>query len=238
MRRAAAPLARLCRSQTPLARSSLPHLSLHRHPQVPPPATRTLHMSAQAQDSSATTPPPVGNLLAKASYDEGREGALNWARDNGYSDDGLVELPVQWGEMDANGHVNNAVYFRWLETGRLQWLWGLGERLGPDVAKDLRGAGKGKGPILARINFDYWKPTFYPDNILVAHKVTQLSDKKNVLQAEIYSYAQQAVVGKSDAIVVSYDYDAGKSCAWPTPMLELLVERGAERIGSKPKIKL
>lgn len=112
------------------------------------------------------------------------------------------------------------------------------------------------------------KPTFYPDNILVAHKVTQLSDKKNVLQAEIYSYAcvthgllgrlrrlgekgflltmqellrarrQQAVVGKSDAIVVSYDYDAGKSCAWPTPMLELLVERGAERIESKPKTKL
>ncbi|GJN92261.1 hypothetical protein Rhopal_005291-T1 [Rhodotorula paludigena] len=186
-------------------------------------------MSAQTQDSSSKTPPPIGNLLAKAPYDEGREVALKWARDNGYSDDGLVELPVQWGEM---------VYFRWLETGRLQWLWGMGERLGPDVAKDLRGAGKGKGPILARINFDYWKPTFYPDNILVAHKVTQLSDKKNVLQAEIYSYAQQAVVGKSDAIVVSYDYDAGKSCAWPTPMLELLVERGAERIESKPKTKL
>lgn len=54
------------------------------------------------------------------------------------------------------GLLSNAVYFRWLETGRLQWLWGMGERLGPDVAKDLRGAGKGKGPILARITFDYW----------------------------------------------------------------------------------
>lgn len=58
-------------------------------------------MSAPAQDSSSKTPPPIGNLLAKASYDEGREVALKWARENGYSDEGLVELPVQWGEMGA-----------------------------------------------------------------------------------------------------------------------------------------
>ncbi len=29
-----------------------------------------------------------------------------------------VELPVQWGDMDAFGHVNNAVYLRWFESRR------------------------------------------------------------------------------------------------------------------------
>jgi len=31
---------------------------------------------------------------------------------------------------------------------------------------------------------------------------------------------------------VSYDYDNGRSCAWPTSLVELVVERGAERLES------
>ena len=37
-----------------------------------------------------------------------------------------VELPVQWGEMDDFGHVNNAVFLRWFESARIayfQHLW-------------------------------------------------------------------------------------------------------------------
>jgi acyl-CoA thioester hydrolase len=30
-----------------------------------------------------------------------------------------LELPVLWGDMDALGHVNNAVYARWLEQARI-----------------------------------------------------------------------------------------------------------------------
>lgn len=31
-----------------------------------------------------------------------------------------VMLPVQWGDMDAFGHVNNVQYFRYLESSRIQ----------------------------------------------------------------------------------------------------------------------
>lgn len=31
-------------------------------------------------------------------------------------------LPVQWGEQDAFGHVNNVTYFRWLESARIDLL--------------------------------------------------------------------------------------------------------------------
>lgn len=51
---------------------------------------------------------------------------------------------------------SNAVYFRWLETGRLNFMRTLGSHLSnPQAAKDLSGSGKGKGVILARITFDY-----------------------------------------------------------------------------------
>ena len=34
----------------------------------------------------------------------------------------IVEIPVQWGELDAYGHVNNTVFFRWFESARIHIL--------------------------------------------------------------------------------------------------------------------
>lgn len=30
--------------------------------------------------------------------------------------------PIRWGDMDAQGHVNNTVYFRYMEQARIEWL--------------------------------------------------------------------------------------------------------------------
>ena len=35
-------------------------------------------------------------------------------------------IPVRWGDMDALGHVNNAVYFRYIEQARVNWLDSFG----------------------------------------------------------------------------------------------------------------
>ena len=35
-------------------------------------------------------------------------------------------IPIRWGDMDAMGHVNNAVYFRYMETARIDWFRGIG----------------------------------------------------------------------------------------------------------------
>lgn len=42
-----------------------------------------------------------------------------------------MTIPVRWGDMDAMGHVNNTVYFRYLEIARLDWLRKLGLTLAP-----------------------------------------------------------------------------------------------------------
>ncbi|GAA5980964.1 hypothetical protein JCM10908_003932 [Rhodotorula pacifica] len=191
-------------------------------------AAVTTGNSAQSR-SVATTAAPIGNPLAAEKYSSGKEAAMKWAKENGYSEECLVELPVQWGEQDANAHVNNAVYFRWLETGRLNFMRVLGSHLqNEQAAKDLSGSGKGKGVILARITFDYRRPVMQPDNVLIAHKPLEVAARKLVLHGSVYSYSQQAVVGESDSVMVAYDYDATKSCEWDPELIRLLVERGAE----------
>ena len=37
----------------------------------------------------------------------------------------VTRIPVRWGDMDAMGHVNNTVYFRYMEQARIGWFEGL-----------------------------------------------------------------------------------------------------------------
>ena len=40
-------------------------------------------------------------------------------------------MPVRWGDMDAYGHVNNTVYFRYMEQVRVEWLEQMGSVVRP-----------------------------------------------------------------------------------------------------------
>ena len=35
-------------------------------------------------------------------------------------------MPIRWGDMDAFGHVNNTVYFRYMEQVRISWFEQIG----------------------------------------------------------------------------------------------------------------
>ncbi|MDX1819094.1 MAG: acyl-CoA thioesterase, partial [Marinobacter sp.] len=36
-----------------------------------------------------------------------------------------ITMPLRWGDMDAYGHANNTVYFRFFEEARINWLASL-----------------------------------------------------------------------------------------------------------------
>lgn len=42
-----------------------------------------------------------------------------------------TRIPVRWGDMDAMGHVNSTVYFRYAEQSRIEWLESIGLTLDP-----------------------------------------------------------------------------------------------------------
>ena len=75
----------------------------------------------------------------------------------------IIEIPVAWGEMDAFQHVNNIVYFRYFESGRIAYL----ERTGLMAAMTEHGV----GPILASASCKFKFPLTYPDRVLVGVRV-------------------------------------------------------------------
>jgi acyl-CoA thioester hydrolase len=112
-----------------------------------------------------------------------------------------IELPVQWGDMDSFGHVNNVVYLRWFESARIAYF----ERAG--VLARMPDA----GPIQARQEIDYRLPLTYPDRLLVSTTVTKLGNTSFTMGLRLRSHAQgRAIAAEGVAVIVMMDYRTGR----------------------------
>ena len=114
---------------------------------------------------------------------------------------------VHWGDMDAFGHVNNRVYFRYFEDARMQFfeMTRMSEYLEAHQV----------GPILAATNCNFRLPLQYPDRIHIAGIGTIISPKKIRMEYTIYSENYSAIAAEGEGLVVYYDYAAAKSCEIP-----------------------
>ena len=72
-------------------------------------------------------------------------------------------IPIRWGDMDAMGHVNNTIYFRYLEIARIEWLHSVAGA--PDAAGD--------GPVIVNTFCNCLKQLKYPGDILAKHYVAK-----------------------------------------------------------------
>ena len=72
-------------------------------------------------------------------------------------------IPIRWGDMDAMGHVNNTIYFRFFETVRLAWLHKVGGA--PDV--------NGEGVLIANAFCNFIKQLEYPGEVVARHYVAK-----------------------------------------------------------------
>lgn len=66
---------------------------------------------------------------------------------------------VRWGDMDAMGHVNNIMYFRYFEHVRLHWFESLGN--------DPIAAGNQNGMVIVDNHAEYIVPVVYPAELTI-----------------------------------------------------------------------
>ena len=68
-----------------------------------------------------------------------------------------MRIPIRWGDMDPMGHVNNTLYFRYLEICRVEWLREIGCPVNP----------QGEGPVIVNAFCNFYKQLEYPGDVLV-----------------------------------------------------------------------
>ncbi|NOH98633.1 acyl-CoA thioesterase [Vibrio sp. 99-70-13A1] len=110
----------------------------------------------------------------------------------------ITEIPVAWGEMDALNHVNNAVYFRYFETARLDFFKHV------ELMEEM--AVTKIGPVLGDTYCKYFRPVTYPDTLLIGSKVTEVQDDRFTMEYSIVSSKQQKVTTVGSATIVMFDF--------------------------------
>jgi acyl-CoA thioester hydrolase len=118
-----------------------------------------------------------------------------------------MSMPIRWGDMDAFGHVNNTVYFRYMEQVRISWF----EQIG--IAG---GNGEGQGPVIVNASMEFLKQLHYPGDIIGRMSVGKPGRSSFDTRFELYRADDRATLyAKGAAKCIWIDYAAGKSVSIP-----------------------
>ncbi|MEP7326641.1 MAG: thioesterase family protein [Gemmatimonadota bacterium] len=123
-----------------------------------------------------------------------------------------IEIPVQWGDMDAYGHVNNTVFFRYFESARMAYF----ERCGfvqTYVDEQI-------GAILHSTSCRFRQSLFYPDRVEVGARVSTIEPDRFTMEYTVVSLGTGKVAAEGSGIIVSFDYKAGKKTLVPNLVRE------------------
>lgn len=127
----------------------------------------------------------------------------------------MIEVPVAWGDMDAFGHVNNTVYFRWFESGRIHYF-GLAGVLGRTKPAC--------GPILANADCQFLAPLAYPDDIQVHTHVSAIGNSSFTMAYEVHSVSRQLVAARGKGVIVWYNYEQEHKAPVPDWLRERILD--------------
>jgi len=132
-----------------------------------------------------------------------------------------MRIPIRWGDMDAMGHVNNTVYFRYLESARIEWFRTI--RCEPDP--------QGQGPVIVNAHCSFIKQLKYPGEIEVSTLVGppgrssfEMTHQIRLVDANGEAGALHAEGG---AKIVWVDILAEKSMPLPDVIRDLLPAQGS-----------
>jgi acyl-CoA thioester hydrolase len=115
-------------------------------------------------------------------------------------------IPVRWGDMDAMGHVNNTVYFRYAEQARIEWLEGMGFFLD---------AGREEAAVIVNASCTFLLPITYPATVEVRLYAGTPGRSSVPTYYEMRCVGDPALYAEAAAKVVWFNPATGKSTPLP-----------------------
>lgn len=123
-----------------------------------------------------------------------------------------VEVKVPWRDIDAAGHLNNAVYFSYMETARVEaYLSALGRSQPGEL--DL---------IVARAACDFHSPVHMGETLVVKAWPTRVGTTSFTLKYEMRDKASGRLVAEGETVQVMYDYEKRSKKPIPPELRKLL----------------
>jgi acyl-CoA thioester hydrolase len=124
----------------------------------------------------------------------------------------IYEQNVAWGDMDAFGHVNNVIYYRYIESARICYL---------DVLNIFK---LDINTVVATSQCKYLKPVFYPDQLKIGVRVEEIRNSAFRMNYLIWSSAQQQNVALGEAVIVCVDKENMQKTLIPEIIREKIIK--------------
>lgn len=122
-----------------------------------------------------------------------------------------TNIEVRFSDLDALGHVNNAVFFTYFEEGR---------KLFSQKVFDVSDASDFNF-IMAHIRCDFIRPIRLNDHVILHMWVKDIGTKSFSFEYRIVDFSDNTMVYATGASTqVWYDYDANRSIEVPVEMRE------------------
>ncbi|GAB4205390.1 MAG: thioesterase family protein [Tibeticola sp.] len=128
-------------------------------------------------------------------------------------------IPIRWGDMDAMGHVNNASYFRYMETARIEWFRVANCMVDP----------AGQGPVIVNAFCNFQRQFEYPGEIRIRTYVGEVG-RSSFDSFHVMTLADdpaQTPCASGGATVVWVDFPAQRSLPLPAHLRDYLAGLGA-----------
>jgi acyl-CoA thioester hydrolase len=119
----------------------------------------------------------------------------------------IIEQVVTWGDMDAHGHVNNVIYFRYMENARVEFY----RRIGKYEFEERTGITL----VVKSTSCRYIAPLSCPDRISIGARVADINDEQILMQYIIVNAGTNQVAALGDAAIVALQ--AGDRSRVPFP---------------------
>lgn len=124
-----------------------------------------------------------------------------------------VSEPVLWNDMDAYGHINNIIYFRYFESARMAYFERIGFGYEPGTA--------GPGPILAATDCRYKVSLTHPDTIDIGARISAIEHDSFTMHYAVFSRHHGRIAAQGTAKIVVLNY----ALRTRTPLPDAIRER-------------
>ena len=122
-------------------------------------------------------------------------------------------LEVRYGDIDAQGHLNNARFITFMEHARFKYVEAVGLWRTADGFENL-------GQVVASVTCDYKRPVKLGEVVEVAVRTARLGNKSMEMEFRFTVEGAEVALGRS--VQVTYDYKAERSIPVPDRWRELI----------------
>lgn len=130
------------------------------------------------------------------------------------------ERRVEFGDLDAMGHVNNVVFLRYFETARIAYLAELAPDHDPSKPDDF-------GLIFAECHINYRSPGRYGETIVTRVRPGRVERSAFRVEFRMESGEDSRLIAEGYGVLVGYSYGEERS----EPLPESLRSRLAGGVG-------